>query len=223
MKNNSSEDVSINSLLKNKSSARELTEFIIIVLVLFILFRTFAFQAFKIPSGSMKDTLLVGDHIMATKFNYGIHIPNEIPFLGYKVFDDYTLFQKIPERNDIIIFKFPKNEARDFIKRVIGLPGELIEIRRQKVFINGKAMDESFTRHDEPQGDFLYPRDDLGPFRIPEGHVFVLGDNRENSHDSRFWGVLNLKNIRGKAQLIYWSWDRDESKVRTDRIGHAVN
>ena len=223
MKNNSSEDVSINSLLKNKSSARELTEFIIIVLVLFILFRTFAFQAFKIPSGSMKDTLLIGDHIMATKFNYGIHIPNEIPFLGYKVFDDYTLFQKIPERNDIIIFKFPKNEARDFIKRVIGLPGELIEIRRQKVFINGKAMDESFTRHDEPQGDFLYPRDDLGPFRIPEGHVFVLGDNRENSHDSRFWGVLNLKNIRGKAQLIYWSWDRDESKVRTDRIGHAVN
>ena len=123
MKNNSSEDVSINSLLKNKSSARELTEFIIIVLVLFILFRTFAFQAFKIPSGSMKDTLLIGDHIMATKFNYGIHIPNEIPFLGYKIFDDYTLFQKIPERNDIIIFKFPLNEARDFIKRVIGLPG----------------------------------------------------------------------------------------------------
>jgi len=171
----------------------------------------------------MKDTLLIGDHIMATKFNYGIHIPNEIPFLGYKVFDDYTLFQKIPERNDIIIFKFPLNEARDFIKRVIGLPGEMIAIRRQKVFINGKVLEENFTRHDEPQGDYLNPRDDLEAFRIPEGHVFVMGDNRENSHDSRFWGVLNLKNIRGKAQLIYWSWDRDESKVRTDRIGNTVN
>lgn len=222
MKNKSSEDVSEKSLSKSKSSARELTEFIIIVLVLFILFRTFAFQAFKIPSGSMKDTLLIGDHILATKFNYGIHIPNEIPFLGNKLFDDYTLFQKIPERNDIIIFKFPNNEERDFIKRVIGLPGELIEIRRQKVFINGKALEENFTKHDEPQGDFLYPRDDLGPFPIPDGHVFVMGDNREYSHDSRFWGVLNLKNIRGKAQFIYWSWDRDKRTVRTDRIGNTV-
>ncbi|MGV7220634.1 MAG: signal peptidase I [Nitrospinales bacterium] len=222
MKNKSSEDISEKFLSKTKSPARELTEFIFIVLVLFILFRTFAFQAFKIPSGSMKDTLLIGDHILATKFNYGIHIPNEIPFLRNKLFDDYTLFQKIPERNDIIIFKFPKNEERDFIKRVIGLPGEMIEIRSQKVFIDGKALDENFTRHDEPQGDFLYPRDDLGPFRIPEGHVFVMGDNREYSHDSRFWGVLNLKNIRGKAQLIYWSWDRDKRSVRTDRIGNAV-
>jgi signal peptidase I len=222
MKNKSSDDVSGKSLSKSKSSARELTEFIIIVLVLFILFRTFAFQAFKIPSGSMKDTLLIGDHILATKFNYGIHIPNEIPFIRKKIFDDYTLFQNIPERNDIIIFKFPNNEEKDFIKRVIGLPDELIEIRRQKVFIDGKAVDENFTRHDEPQGDFLYPRDDLGPFRIPDDHVFVMGDNRENSHDSRFWGVLNLKNIRGKAQLIYWSWDSDERTVRTDRIGNTV-
>jgi signal peptidase I len=222
MKNNSSEDVPLKSLSKKKSSAREMTEFIVIVLFLFILFRTFVFQAFKIPSGSMQDTLLIGDHIMATKFNYGIHIPNEIPFLGYKVFDDYTLFQKIPKRNDIIIFKFPLNEERDFIKRVIGLPGEMIQIRRQKVFIDGKPLEENFTRHDEPQGDFLSPRDDLGPIHIPDGHVFVMGDNREYSHDSRFWGFLDLKNIRGKAQLIYWSWDGDKRKLRSDRIGNSI-
>lgn len=223
MKNNSSKDVSAEPPLKTKSSARELTEFIVIVLVLFILFRTFAFQAFKIPSGSMKDTLLIGDQILATKFNYGIHIPNEIPFLGYRIFDDYTLFQKTPERNDIIIFKFPQDVTRDFIKRVIGLPGEMIESRKQMIYINGQLLNENFTRHDDPPEEYLSPRDDFPSFRIPEGHVFVMGDNRENSNDSRFWGVLDLKNIRGKAQFIYWSWDRENRDVRMDRIGKSIN
>ena len=223
MTNNSAETASAQTKIKTKSTARELTEFILVVLALFLIFRTFVFQAFKIPSGSMKDTLLIGDHILATKFSYGLHIPNEIPFLGHKIFDDHTLFQKVPERNDIIVFKFPKDEKRDFIKRVIGLPGELIEVRRQKVYINGKLMSDSFTRHNEPPGDFLYPRDDLGPFRIPEGHVFVMGDNRENSMDSRYWGVLDLNNIRGKALLIYWSWDRKEKAVRFDRLGNNIN
>ena len=223
MTNNSIETLSEPKKIKKKSTARELTEFIIIVLALFLIFRTFVFQAFKIPSGSMKDTLLIGDHILVTKFNYGLHIPNEIPFIGYKVFGDHTLFQQTPERNDIIVFKFPKDDKRDFIKRVIGLPGELIEVRRQKVYINGKLQEETFTRHNEPPGDFLYPRDDLGPFRIPEGHVFVMGDNRENSMDSRFWGVLNLLKIRGKAQLIYWSWDREKQAIRYDRIGNNIH
>ena len=223
MTNNSAETVSAQTKIKTKSTVRELTEFILVVLALFLIFRTFIFQAFKIPSGSMKDTLLVGDHILATKFSYGLHIPYEIPFLGHKIFDDHTLFQKVPERNDIIVFKFPKDEKRDFIKRVIGLPGELIEVRRQKVYINGKLIADSFTRHNEPPGDFLYPRDDLGPFRIPEGHVFVMGDNRENSMDSRYWGVLDLNNIRGKALLIYWSWDSKEKAIRFDRLGNNIN
>ena len=217
------EAVSAPGKKKVKSTARELAEFALIVLAIFLIFRTFFFQAFKIPSGSMKDTLLIGDHILVTKFNYGIHIPNEIPFIGYKLFADHTLFQKTPERNDIIVFKFPKDETRDFIKRVIGLPGELIQVRRQKVYIDGRLMAEPFARHDEPPGDFLYPRDDLGPFRIPEGHVFVLGDNRENSMDSRFWGVLDLHKIRGKALLIYWSWDSKETLARFDRIGNNIN
>ena len=171
----------------------------------------------------MQDTLLIGDRILVNKFDYGLHIPNTIPFLDHKLFDDHTLFQQTPDRNDIIVFKFPRDEKKDFIKRVIGLPGEMIQVRRQKVYIDGRLMTEPFTRHDEPPEDFLYPRDDLGPFRIPEDHVFVMGDNRENSMDSRFWGVLNLRKIRGKALLIYWSWDNKEASVRFDRIGNNIN
>lgn len=211
------------TIRKKKSTTRELAEFALIVLAVFFIFRTFFIQTFKIPSGSMKDTLLIGDRIVVTKFNYGIHIPNEIPFTSYKLFADHTLFQQTPDRNDIIVFKFPQDEKRDFIKRVIALPGELIQVRRQKVYIDGRLMAEPFTRHNEPPGDFLYPRDDLGPFRIPEGHVFVMGDNRENSMDSRFWGVLDLHKIRGKALLIYWSWDRDAGNIRFDRIGNNIN
>lgn len=207
---------------KTKSSLREYTEAILIALALALLIRTFIIQAFKIPSGSMKNTLLVGDHILVSKFSYGVHIPNEIPFTGYKLFDDHTLFQGVPERNDIIVFKYPKNEKRDFIKRVIGLPGETIELRRQKVYINNKLLQEPFAIHTDPPGDFLVPRDDLGPLRIPEGHVFVMGDNRENSQDGRYWGFLDVRKIRGKAQMIYWSWNNENNWIRFGRLGDLI-
>ena len=119
-----------------KSIAREYTEAILIALLLALLIRTFIIQAFKIPSGSMESTLLIGDHILVSKFSYGTHIPNEIPFLDIKLFDDIVLFSKVPQRGDIIVFKFPKDERRDFIKRVIGLPGDFLEVRRQKIYIN---------------------------------------------------------------------------------------
>lgn len=235
---------------KKKSVAREYTEAILIALALALFIRSFIIQAFKIPSGSMKDTLLIGDHLLVSKFKYGIHIPNEIPFLRYRFFADYTLFQKVPERNDIIVFKFPKDETRDFIKRVIGLPGETVEIRRQKVYIDGKVLDDSFTRHNEPPRDFQYnrdytcslanqgvpeflradsadrrdyPRDNLCPIHIPEGHVFVMGDNRENSEDGRFWGFVDIRKIRGKALMIYWSWDSYKNWIRFDRFGDIIN
>ncbi len=209
--------------VQEKSLTREYTEAILIALLLALLIRTFIVQAFKIPSGSMETTLLIGDHILVSKFPYGTHIPNEIPFLNIKLFDDIVFFTKVPERGDIIVFKYPKDETRDFIKRVIGLPGDLLEVQQQKVFINGKPYEDTHARHTEPPSDSaLVPRDDFGPILVPEGHVFVMGDNRENSQDSRYWGYLNVKKIRGKALMIYWSWDRIESWVRFERFGKIL-
>ena len=206
-----------------KSVAREYTEAILIALLLALLIRTFIVQAFKIPSGSMKNTLLIGDHILVSKFSYGTHIPNEIPFINIKLFDDIVLFSRVPKRGDIIVFKFPKDETRDFIKRVIGLPGDILEVRRQKVYINNKPYEDTHARHtDSPSDSPLVPRDDFGPILIPDDHVFVMGDNRENSQDSRYWGYLNVKKIRGKAQIIYWSWDRIENWVRFERFGKIL-
>jgi signal peptidase I len=209
--------------IPKKSLTREYTEAILIALLLALLIRTFIIQAFKIPSGSMETTLLIGDHILVSKFPYGTHIPNEIPFLNIKLFDDIILFPKAPARGDIIVFKFPKDETRDFIKRVIGLPGDLLEVRRQKVYINGKPYEDFHARHTEsPEDSPLVPRDDFGPILVPDGHVFVMGDNRENSQDSRYWGYLDIKKIRGKALMIYWSWDQIKTWVRFERFGKIL-
>jgi signal peptidase I len=206
-----------------KSTAREYTEAILIALLLALLIRTFIIQAFKIPSGSMENTLLIGDHILVSKFSYGTHIPNEIPFLDIKLFDDIVLFSKVPQRGNIIVFKFPKDERRDFIKRVIGLPGDFLEVRRQKIYINKKLFEDTHARHTDPaSNDSFVPRDDFGPVLVPEGYVFVMGDNRENSQDSRYWGFLNIKKIRGKALMIYWSWDRIDNWVRFERFGKIL-
>lgn len=207
-----------------KSVFREYAEAIFIALLLALFIRTFLLQAFKIPSGSMERTLLVGDHILVSKFSYGIHIPNEIPFLDVKLFDDIVLFQKIPEHGDIIVFKFPKDETRDFIKRVIAVPGDVIEIRNQRVSINGKIQDEPFTVHSDPPGNEpIVPRDNFGPIRVPENYLFMMGDNRENSQDSRYWGFLDINKIKGRALLIYWSWDGEDSWVRADRFGRILH
>ena len=207
-----------------KSVAREYTEAILIALLLALLIRTFIIQAFKIPSGSMENTLLIGDHILVSKFSYGTHIPNELPFLDIKLFDDIVLFSKVPQRGDIIVFKFPKDERRDFIKRVIGLPGDILEVRRQKIYINDKLYEDTHARHTEPaSGSSLVPRDDFGPVLVPEGYVFVMGDNRENSQDSRYWGFLNVQKIRGKALMIYWSWNSIENWVRFERFGKFLD
>jgi signal peptidase I len=207
-----------------KSVAREYTEAILIALLLALMIRTFIIQAFKIPSGSMEETLLIGDHILVSKFAYGTHIPNEIPFLDIKLFEDIVLFSSVPKREDIIVFKFPKDERRDFIKRAIGLPGDMLEVRQQKVYINGKLHEDAHARHTESASDSpLVPRDDFGPVLVPDGHVFVMGDNRENSQDSRYWGFLNVEKIRGKALMIYWSWNRIENWVRFERFGKILD
>jgi signal peptidase I len=205
-----------------KTVVREYAEALIIALVLALLIRTFIIQAFKIPTGSMEPTLLVGDHLLVSKFSYSIHVPNEIPFTSIQLFPDYHFFSSVPERGNIVVFKFPMEPDKDFIKRVIGLPGETIQIIQQRVYINDKLLKEPYAHHSQAPSPNSGDRDNMAPLRIPEGHIFVMGDNRENSHDSRMWGVLDLKNLRGKAQWIYWSWDSNNTGLRTDRLGTSV-
>ncbi len=211
---------------KTKHPTREYLEAFAIALILAFLIREVVVQAYKIPSGSMLDTLQIGDHLLVNKMSYGIKIPNELPFVRTKLFPNYRFFAKTPQRGDIIVFQYPEDPSRDFIKRVIGLPGETIEIKHQVVYINGKPLQEgSYVRHiDAPlAAPYSYPRDDYGPYTIPEGHVFMMGDNRENSQDSRFWGALDINLIRGKAMFFYWSWDEQSESVRWERIGNAIH
>jgi signal peptidase I len=205
-----------------KTVVREYSEALIIALVLALLIRTFVIQAFKIPSGSMEPTLLIGDHLLVSKFSYSIHVPNEIPFTSIQLFPDIHFFSSVPKRGDIVVFKFPEDESKDFIKRVVGLPGETIQVIQQRVYINDKLLKEPYAHHSQPPSRDTGNRDNLAPLRIPEGHIFVMGDNRENSHDSRMWGVLDLNKLRGKAQWIYWSWDSQDTGVRTERLGSSV-
>jgi len=198
---------------KPKSLFREYAEAIIIALFLALFVREFVVQAFKIPSGSMIPTLLVGDHILVNKFIYGIRMP-----LTGRV----IIPIEDPARNDIIVFKYPLNPSQDYIKRVIGLPGDTIKIINKKVYINGKPL-----AHDH--GVFLDnhilhkgPRDNFGPVTVPSHSLFVMGDNRDNSADSRFWRFVDYRNIRGKAFILYWSWDSADFSVRWNRIGHLL-
>lgn len=198
-----------------KSVYREGVEAVVVALVLALFIRTFFVQAFKIPSGSMLPTLQIGDHLLVNKLLYGLRIP----IVGKRYFDFFA-----PERGDIIVFVFPEDPSKDFIKRVVGIPGDVLEIREKKLFRNGLMVDDG----DEPYAQYLdqsknkVPRDNWGPETVPEGNVFVLGDNRDRSYDSRFWGFVPFENIKGKAAIIYWSWDGEETWVRFNRIGNLL-
>lgn len=201
---------------KNKSVFREYAEAIIIAAVLALFIRTFIVQAFKIPSGSMKNTLLVGDHLLVNKFLYGTHIPFT-----------HIILMKIrdPKRGDIIVFKYPEDESKDFIKRVIGTPGDVVQIICKKVYVNGKPIPEPYTiyRDDQIQPKSMGPKDNFGPIFVPPHKYFMMGDNRDRSQDSRYWGFVDESKIIGKAIILYWSWDADNSSVRWNRIGRIVN
>jgi len=204
-----------NGKQQKKSVFREYAEAIIIALALALFIRTFVVQAFKIPSGSMIPTLLVGDHILVNKFIYGI----KNPFTGKVIVPVEDI-----ERKDIIVFKYPLNPDQDFIKRVIGLPGDRIEIKNKEVFVNGEPFVVKNAIFQNPViiPAPLEPRDNLGPLSVPPHSYFVMGDNRDNSHDSRFWGFVPQEAVKGKAFIIYWSWDRENFSVRWDRIGKLV-
>ena len=219
-------------IINTKSKLREYGEAIIIAILLALFIRTFIIQAFKIPSGSMKPTLLVGDHLLVNKFIYGIRIP---------IIDKFLIQFKEPERGDVVVFKWPKDESLDFIKRVIGVEGDTIQIKDKQLYVNnkkvkeqlldekvknqlfGKYNDDEITNADayeETIGNrkhiILYQpalekleknkNDNFGPVTVPADSIFVMGDNRDNSEDSRYWGYVKLEKIKGEALIIYWSW-----------------
>ena len=203
-----------------KKFVKEYLEPIVIAILIALFIRTFIVQAFKIPSSSMEPTLLVGDHILVNKFIYGIRIP----------FTDTKLFQlKKPKRGDIIVFIYPKDRSKDFIKRVIGTEGEKVEIIRNKIYINDKVIDDPWGHYDEKSDwtRYLQPIEKFGPVVVPKDSLFVLGDNRDNSQDSRFWGFVNINAVKGKAFIIYFSWDWYAQdlldKVRWGRLGKLIH
>lgn len=210
-----------------KGKLREYLEAFAVALLIALFVRTFVIQAFKIPSGSMENTLLIGDHIFVNKFLYGYHIP-------------YThgrvLQFAFPKRGDIIVFVFPEDPSKDFIKRVIGVPGDTLEIRNKVVLINGKPLHEDYTRFADGGAvdGFMRGRDNLPPVKVPERKYFVMGDNRDRSYDSRFWGFVDEDEIVGKALFIYFSlnWNTDlrwyeiwryPDLVRWSRIGEVLH
>lgn len=192
--------------LKPKSLLREYAEAILVAVLITLFVRGFVAQAFRIPSGSMLPTLQVGDQLLVDKIVYRFHPP---------------------KRGDIIVFKYPEDESRDFIKRIIGMPGETLEVRERKVFINGAPLNDSaWAHHDGAEGFRMPVRDDFGPVTVPPGHYFMMGDNRENSQDSRFWGFLAREKIIGRAFIIYWSRDLRRIfplDIRFERLGRLID
>ncbi|MDH3394037.1 MAG: signal peptidase I [Desulfobulbaceae bacterium] len=205
-----------NVLAGHKSVFREYAEAIGIALLLAIFIRTFVVQAFKIPSSSMEPTLLIGDHLLVSKFSYGIRNP---------LSGETWISVGKPERRDIIVFKYPLNPSQDFIKRVIGVEGDRIEVVDKNVFVNGQPFEVASAVHRDSRvfpAD-MGPRDNFGPVVVPQGSLFVMGDNRDNSHDSRFWKFVDLKEVKGKAFILYWSWNNEKFGVRWNRIGQLIH
>jgi signal peptidase I len=201
--------------VKTKSTFREYAEAIGMALLLALFIRTFIVQAFKIPSGSMIPTLQIGDHILVNKLAYGIRVP----LWGHYLVD----FGRV-QRGDVIVFIFPEDRSKDFIKRVVGVAGDTVEVRGKKIYINGQQIEDPHAHFegDDPQNILPASRDDYGPTKVPENHLFVMGDNRDRSYDSRFWGFVNLDDVRGKAFLIYWSWDGGDRWVRWERLASLI-
>jgi signal peptidase I len=204
-----------------KSTLREYFESIVIAVILALFVRTFVFQAFKIPTGSMENNLLIGDHLLVNKFLFA-PTPTGL---------ERALLPVRPiRRGDVVVFKYPEDPERDFIKRVIGLPGERLEVRDKRVYINGKPLDEPYVHYLEPprSGAGLSEvtafdlRERYGPVDVPADKYFMMGDNRDNSQDSRYWGMLPRDYVKGRALMIYWSYESDTEDYQQTGIGSTV-
>jgi len=204
-----------------KSTAREYFESIVIAVILALFIRTFVVQAFKIPTGSMEENLLIGDHLLVNKFEFG---PTSSRV-------ERTLLPVAEiKRRDVIVFKYPEEPERDFIKRVIGLPGETVELREKRVYVNGKALVEPYVHFlQPPSGESEFHevtsfdvRERYGPVTVPADHYFVMGDNRDNSQDSRYWGFLPRDYVKGKALVIYWSYEAGREDYQDEGTGATI-
>jgi signal peptidase I len=204
-----------------KSTAREYLESIVIAVILALFIRTFVVQAFKIPTGSMENNLLIGDHLLVNKFVLG---PTMWPI------ERVLLPIGTIRRRDVLVFKYPEEPDRDFIKRVIGLPGETLEVREKKVYINGAPLDEPYAHYLTPAADesqyhevtSFDVRERYGPVTVPPSQYFMMGDNRDNSQDSRYWGFLPRENIKGRALLIYWSYEAERQDYQDEGAGATI-
>ena len=200
-----------------KSTLREYFESIVIAVILALFVRTWVVQAFKIPTGSMENNLLIGDHLLVNKFVFS---PTT------SALERALLPVSHVRRGDVVVFKYPEEPERDFIKRVIGLPGETLELRRKVVYINGTAarravrpLPAARQRRQRRELTTFDLRESYGPVVIPAGHYFMMGDNRDNSRDSRYWGFLPERYIKGKALLVYWSYEADREDYADESLG----
>lgn len=200
---------------ERKSSASSLAggylKLLLVVIVAALLVRTFLVDAFKIASASMQPTLEVGDAILVDKLSYGLRIP----LTGRRL-----LALRSPQRGDVVVFEFHGDRVWDFAKRVVGISGDVVEIRHKQLWINGRPADDPHAVFTAPERDGS--GDDFGPVTVPEKHVFVMGDNRDDSEDSRAWGFVPESDIEGRTLLIYWSADADGRRMRWSRLGSVI-
>ena len=201
-----------------RSTVREYVETIIISVILALFVRTFVVQAFKIPTGSMENNLLIGDHLLVNKFLFA---PTA------SAIERALLPVRPVKRGDVVVFKFPEDPERDFVKRVIGLPGETLEMREKRIYINSKLLDEPYVHFLEPpsapsaltETTSTDLRERFGPITVPAGEYFMMGDNRDNSQDSRYWGTLQRSYIKGRALMVYWSYEAEPGVYQEEGLG----
>ncbi len=238
--------------VKKKGILREYAEAIAVALVAALILRALVIQAFRIPTGSMKDTLLIGDFLLVNKFIYGVRTPSRLPLIDVEIPHTRLPAFKKPKRGEIIVFKYPLDEKLDYIKRCVAVGGDTIAMRGGDLFINGRpeGAKEFIERKYDPEDGYYVleyqmktpenktymirhydkhtQRGNFGPVVVPEGHLFMMGDNRDNSQDSRFWGTLPFDNVVGQAMIIYFSWDKRiplhkvHKKIRWPRIGDII-
>jgi signal peptidase I len=204
---------------KTKSKTREYVESLLIAALIAFFVRSFIIQAFKIPSSSMEPTLLIGDHLLVNRLSYVMKVP----------FTDIVLFNLgDPKRGDVIVFRYPVDRTKDFIKRVIGIPGDTVEIKDKVIYVNGKKAEDSHAYFADQMiiPAYLAPKDNLPAFQVPKNSYFVMGDNRDRSLDSRFWGFVGKDDLVGRALILYFSWDGKADSpldyVRWSRVAKLI-